>query len=84
MTNSDLREIAAQIMRMEDAKQELADDIKAAKEAAKSKGYNAKALAQAIKIARMDSTKRAAHEQTQMDLELYLEQIEGKRLEAVA
>lgn len=84
MTNSDLRERAAQIARMQDKVDELKVDIKAAYDEAKSAGYNAQALKAAVKISRMDSNKRAAHEQTQMDLEMYLAEIEGKSLEAVA
>lgn len=84
MTNSDLRERAAHIARLQEQADEIKADIAAAYQAAKSAGYNPKALKAAVKIAAMESDKRAAHEQQQMDIELYLAEIEGKRLEAVA
>ena len=43
-----------------------------------SKGYNAKALKAALKVARMDADRRAKHDADQSDLIIYLDEIEGK------
>lgn len=82
MTNSDLRERAEKIIRlteqMDDIKTEIADRYADAKNA----GYTVAILRRAIKIAGMDAEKRAKHEQGQMDLELYLAEIEGREAAA--
>lgn len=78
MKNSDLRQRAESIMRLMEQRDELSADIKAAFEAASSVGYNSKAMRKAIKVASMDTDKRAKHEEEQSDLILYLEEIEGK------
>ncbi len=84
MTNSDLRQRAEHIGRLMDQRDDLSADIKGAFEAAKSVGFNAAALKAAIKIARLDATKRAKHDSAQMDLELYLAELEGRQMEAAA
>jgi uncharacterized protein (UPF0335 family) len=82
MTNSDLRHRAEHIGRLMDQRDDITDDIKGAFEAAKSVGFNAAALRKAIAIARMDSAKRAKHDSGQMDIELYLAELEGRQMEA--
>ena len=84
MKNSDLRQRAESVMRLMDQRDEITADIKAAFDAAKSVGFNAQAMRKAVAIARMDAAKREKHESQQMDLELYLAEIEGKRLEVAA
>lgn len=84
MTNSDLKQRAEHIGRLLDQRDDLTADIKGAFEAAKSVGFNSAALKAAIKIARMDSTKRAKHDSDQSDLILYLAELEGRELEAAA
>lgn len=84
MTNSDLKQRAESIMRLIEQRDELSADIKAAFDAAKSVGFNAAAMRKAIRIATLDSDKRAKHESEQMDLELYLAEIEGKALREAA
>lgn len=83
-TNSDLRQRAVSIMRLEEQRDELTADIKAAYDAAASVGFNKAAMKRAIKISRMDATKRAKHDSSQLDLELYLAEIEGKQMREAA
>lgn len=83
-TNSDLRQRAESIMRLEEQRDELTADIKAAYDAAASVGFNKAAMKRAIKISRMDATKRAKHDSSQLDLELYLAEIEGKQMREAA
>lgn len=78
--NSDLRQRAQSVMRMMDQRDEITADIKAAFEAAKSVGFNAQALRKAVSIARMDSAKREKHDTGQLDIEIYLAEIEGTQL----
>lgn len=84
MKNSDLRERAESIMRLMDQRDELTLDIKAAFDAAASVGFNKKAMRKAIKIASMDAAKREKHDSEQMDLEVYLSEIEGRQERAAA
>lgn len=83
-TNSDLRQRAESIMRLIEQRDELSADIKAAFDAAASVGFNKAAMRKAIKIATLDSAKREKHESEQMDLELYLAEIENRELREVA
>ena len=48
---------------------------------AKAVGYTVSALRKAIKIHAMDADKREKHEAEQLDLELYLAQIEGREVD---
>lgn len=79
MTNSDLRQRAQSIARMMDDADETRREITEAMNDAASAGYTKAALRAAIKIHRLDPEKRARHDQAQMDLVLYLEEIEGRR-----
>ncbi len=81
-TNSDLKQRAESVMRLMDQRDELTLDIKAAFDAAKSVGFNAQAMRKAVSIARMDKAKRVSHDQAQLDLEVYLAEIEGRVMEA--
>lgn len=83
-SNSDLRQRAESIGRLMDQRDELSEDIKAAFEAAASAGFNKSAMRKAISIARMDAAKRAKHDAGQMDLELYLAELEGRQKMAEA
>jgi len=80
-TNTRLQAIARDIRGMEDRRAELAADIKALYEEAKSEGYTVSALRKAIKIHAMDADKRQKHDAEQLDLELYLAQIEGREVD---
>ena len=84
MKNSDLRSRAEHIMRLMDQRDELNEDIKISFDVAKSVGFNLAALRKAISIARMEAGKRAKHDQGQMDLELYLAEIEARELVGAA
>lgn len=77
-TNARLQFHADRIRRLEEERQALAADTKEALEEAKSEGFTPSALKKAIKIHAMEKSKREKHDQEQMDLELYLEQLEGK------
>lgn len=77
MTNSDLRQRAEHISRLKDQQKEIGQDIKDALSEAASAGYSKQALQDAIRVVGMDAKKRAAWDQRQMDLEMYLAEIEG-------
>lgn len=83
-TNSDLRSRAEHIMRLMDQRDELNEDIKNSFDVAKSVGFNPTAMRKAISVARMEAGKRAKHDQGQMDLELYLAEIEARELVGAA
>lgn len=83
-SNSDLRSRAESIMRLMEQRDELTMDIKAAFDAAASVGFNKQAMRKAIRIASMDATKREKHNSEQMDLELYLAEIEGRQMREAA
>ncbi len=83
-TNSDLRARAEHIMRLMDQRDELNEDIKNSFDVAKSVGFNPTAMRKAISVARMEAGKRAKHDQGQMDLELYLAEIEARELVGAA
>ena len=80
MTNSDLSTRAARLIELEEAAEDAKLDLKAAYDAAASAGYTKAALKRAIKLHRMDADKRAKHDSQQMDLEMYLAEIEGRRI----
>lgn len=80
MTNSDLRERAERIAKLEEIATEAKADVKAAYDAARSAGYTPSALRKAIKIHTLDASKRAKHDSEQMDLEMYLAEIEGRNV----
>lgn len=80
-TNARLQELALSIGRLEEERKALAADIADKYAEAKSEGYTVSALRKAIKIHSLDKDKREKHDQEQMDLELYLEQLEGKAAE---
>jgi len=77
-TNARLQELALQIGRLEEERTALLADIADKYAEAKSEGFTPSALKKAIKIHAMDASKREKHDQEQMDLELYLEQLEGR------
>ena len=79
MINSDLKQRAEAIIRAEEALEDAKADLKALYDAAKSDGYTATVLKRAIKIHRLNVDKRARHDSEQMDLEMYLAEIEGRR-----
>ena len=77
MTNSDLRERAEKIIALMDQADEIKTEIADRFQDAKNQGFTVAALRKAIKIARMDGDKRQKHDTEQMDLLLYLAEIEG-------
>jgi len=83
-TNSDLKTRALRIVELEEIAKDAADDVKAAYDAAASVGFTRSALKRAVKIHRMDPDKRAKFDAAQMDLELYLAEIEGRKVQEAA
>jgi uncharacterized protein (UPF0335 family) len=84
MTNSDLQRRATGIMALEDQRKDITTEIADRYQDAKNAGYTVKALKGAIKVARMDADKRAKHQSEQMDLEMYLAEIEGRSFREAA
>jgi uncharacterized protein (UPF0335 family) len=76
-TNAALMSYVDRVTRLEEQRSEIAEEIKEAYEDAKNEGFTPSALKRAIKIHSMDAEKRAKHDAEQLDLELYLQQIEG-------
>lgn len=66
-----LRSIVEQIARLEDERQERADDIKELKAGAKSAGFVVKSVMKQVKKARETSDQRAAREQLETADALY-------------
>lgn len=81
MSNSDLRERAQRIARLEDQKHEITEDIKAEYAAAKSVGHNPTALRKAIRVHHMSAEKRARYDSDQCDIELYLAALDIRETE---
>lgn len=77
-------ERALEIIRLQKAAEKAKEAVKVAFEVAENVGFNKKALRKAIATARLDADKRAKHDSEQMDLELYLAEIEGRRLQEAA
>lgn len=77
-TNAALKQYADRLIRMEEERVALAADTKAIFDEAKAEGFTPSALRKAIKIHAMDADKRQKHDAEQMDLELYLQQLEGR------
>lgn len=72
----------ANLIRLEEAFEAAKEDRKVGYEIAANKGYTATELRKAIKIHRMPADKRAKFDSAQMDLELYLSELEGRAREA--
>jgi len=84
MTNSDLRARAERLAKLEETAKEASEEVKAAYAAAASAGYNRAALKKAMKVHSLDNEKRAKYDAAQMDLELYLAEIEGRSMREAA
>ena len=84
MTNSDLKRWAEAIIALEDQRKDITTEIADRYQDAKNHGITVPALRKAIKLARMDAKQRAKHESEQMDLEMYLAEIEGRSLREAA
>lgn len=81
-SNSDLQSRAREIISREEAVEQAKEDLKAAYDALGRVGFTKKALRAAVKILRMDAEKRAKFDSAQLDLEMYLAEIEGRAREA--
>lgn len=79
MTNSDLRSRAKTIVALMDQADEIKTEIADRFQDAKHAGFTVSALRSAIRIHRLDGDKRKKHDAAQMDLELYLSELEGRR-----
>jgi uncharacterized protein (UPF0335 family) len=72
-----IKAYAERIIRLEDEAVALKEDLKEVRSEAKSNGFNTKVLNAAIKFHRMTSQQRQEAEQFQMELDLYVDAIEG-------
>ena len=77
-SNSDLRQRAASIARLQSEVDKAKLALGDAYADAASAGYSKTALRKAMKIHSLTADKRAKHDQEQTDLELYLAEIEGR------
>lgn len=77
-SNSDLRQRAESIARLQTEVDEAKLALDEAYVDAALSGYSKTALRKAMKIHGLTADKRAKHEQEQTDLELYLAEIEGR------
>ena len=59
---AELRSFCERIERLEEEKQTIADDIKEIKAEAKGRGYDSKALAEMLKLRKMDKDERMERE----------------------
>jgi len=84
MTNSDLKGRAQTIQSLIEQRDDISAEIKACYDSAASAGFNKSAMRRAIKITTMDADKREKHDTEQMDLELYLREIEGRQMREAA
>lgn len=84
MTNSDIKRRADAIIALEDQRKDITTEIADRYQDAKNAGYTVVALRKAIKLSRMGADKRAKHESEQMDIEMYLAEIEGRSLREAA
>lgn len=84
MTNSDLRERAERLAKLQEDVAEAQAELKAAYDAAASAGYTKTALRKAMKVHTLDAAKRAKYDSEQGDLILYLAEIEGRSMREAA
>lgn len=68
-----LRSFVERIVRLEDEKKTFADDIKEVYGEAKSGGFDTKALRRVVKLQRMDQSQKAAHNEVETILEIYMQ-----------
>jgi uncharacterized protein (UPF0335 family) len=81
MSNFTLKEAARQIAALEAQRADAALEIKAIYDAAKHYNFSVKALRAAIKVHSMTPGKRAEHDEVQADIETYLADLDGRRIE---
>lgn len=79
MTNTSLKAHALRLIRCHEEHDATGDQLKEAYQDAADEGFTKAALRAAIKIHRMDANKRAKHDSAQLDLEMYLSELEGRR-----
>lgn len=73
-----LKALADRTIRLEDEKDALVSDIDEVKAEAKALGYSLKVFNAAVKVARMTPEKREEYANFQMELELFVDVIDGK------
>ena len=74
---AEIRSYAERIIRLDDERQTLVDDIKEIRAECKSRGFNVKALNAAIKRHRMTGDEREQYDLFEEEAHLYLSAIEG-------
>lgn len=77
MTNSDLCDRAAKIIRLMEQRDDIATEIKDCFEDAKNAGYAVSALRRAIKVNRMDAKQRARFDRDAEQFDLFLSELDG-------
>ena len=70
-----LRSLVERIVRIEEEKKGLSEDIRDIYGEAKSDGFEVKALRRVVRIQRMDQSQKAAHEEVETILETYLQSL---------
>jgi uncharacterized protein (UPF0335 family) len=83
-SNSDLARRIAAIASLEDQRKDITTEIADRYQDAKNQGYNVPSMRRAVKVNRMDASKRAKHDSDQMDFEMYLAEVEGRQLREAA
>lgn len=75
---AEIRSYAERIIRLDDERQTLVDDIREIRAECKSRGFNVKALNAAIKRHRMTGDEREQYDLFEEESHLYLSAIEGE------
>jgi uncharacterized protein (UPF0335 family) len=70
-----LQSIVERIERLEEEKKSIADDIKDVYAEAKGNGFEVKALRRIVRLRRMDQVQKAAHEEVESIVELYMQSL---------
>jgi uncharacterized protein (UPF0335 family) len=70
-----LQSIVERIERLEEEKRSTADDIKEVYAEAKGNGFEVKALRRIVRLRRMDRSQKAAHDEVESIVELYMQSL---------
>jgi uncharacterized protein (UPF0335 family) len=70
-----LQSIVERIERLEEEKRSTADDIKEVYAEAKGNGFEVKALRRIVRLRRMDQSQKAAHNEVESIVELYMQSL---------
>ncbi|WP_316234639.1 DUF2312 domain-containing protein [Bradyrhizobium sp. SZCCHNR1020] len=73
MAADQLRSFVERIVKLEEEKKTLSEDIRDVYGEAKSSGYEVKALRKVVRLQRMDQSQKAAHDEVETILETYMQ-----------